>query len=1232
MLTRFLSSGILLAMVVAAPGRGAGVGARLPDLLGAPPAAWQHGWGGGKARMSPPADGDGGIELSLDIPAGGHAGLSHPLTLTPAPQQLVGIVTLRAPEDLPTGAILYLDLGKDDEYRDSDSYRRAEVPLKPGWQTDTLTLDAPAGWTAPYAIGGVRILVRAPAAQRLKTTLIIAKLSVTTALGALGYTGTTPDTPLPAMPAPVVSPLQDRAPGHAVARFPLLTLPPPADNPLPERVVDVGNGGGIKITVVHGAAPAARLEYKMQPHRYGGFTRALPARVDYGLSSSVTFACFSSGTRPDARLILDLGKESGFSESVGYLRLTLPLTWTGWRRITTPMSRWERAGNPTPEGFRYLRIIVENLSGQPVDGVVAFTPPTIRNAKVAPLPPPPGYLWDEAVDGVDYPAPAFTPGPRIPRERRDAPAAEARGIRKVAAEIDARWGRSQAGATAEMRDLASWLDAAAEGRAPDKRLFPFSRPAVFTGPYTTSTPLPWLQIAQRALDKAAPASATRRPIVNVFLIPRSHEDGDGIWYSRDIAPYALALLRRDPDFRWTCEEGANIYCFCSQHHELMNEIRRYVRSGRMEIAAPWHLFYGPWENREDIFRNCQLTDEWLKKAFGVRAYTLARSDSAAQPGALPRIATKLGIPFVLLQTHHPPTPATDFIWDGTGGGSVQVGRMVDWYLGIPSLGGTVSSAEDEIAAWILKLAPSATAGCVDVPVSGDKALPQPGLAAAVRYWDHTIFPQTGYRLVIATPAMYAAYVAHATSLPHVKSGDFGQPWWVGATAEGPLHKELARRAEENLFGVERVLKGAWPTGKIPAGILDLDRRATRLLVRAERHDGNEGGVEQMARLGCVLGLAEWMEERAMNRLAARPSTFHGSTLIVANALATNRPCPVFFHPPFWPCHLLDLRTGKAVAAQENKRRSGRDTNAFFLAPDVPGGGSTVFGILRGRAKANVVQATNNLLENRWVRFEAGSDGAMSVTDRQTGMTTSGGRIRLWHEPWRYGGQDIFPALADREELATAGSPRLVERGPVRAALRWPVRLGDYVGSVTARLWAGLPWVELTVAMDPAETTPAADLRTFVVKWRVPGSERWAHGSPFGYADEKPAADRMASGDDRILRRWQDNWGAAGGMALLDTGPQNGAAGRGWMRYTLLRYGHGAWWDRPYPFRIRFALYPHAGNWQDGDVPAMAARLNAPSLAQSGRIRAQDAQGPAISHTHFLTHSHTHFLTRSLAQR
>ncbi|GGJ58504.1 alpha-mannosidase [Deinococcus roseus] len=282
----------------------------------------------------------------------------------------------------------------------------------------------------------------------------------------------------------------------------------------------------------------------------------------------------------------------------------------------------------------------------------------------------------------------------------------------------------------------------------------------------------------------------------------------------------------------------------------------------------------------------------------------------------------------------------------------------------------------------------------------------------------------------------------------------------------------------------------------------------------------------------------------------------------------------------------------------------REGETLILAAadlQIPAFGHLALGVfLQESAQAEPqVQATSNILENAHLKAEIGADGTLhSLTDKATGRQVLSGRgNQIWAYPdlprhWEAWDVDPFYAL-DGQEITASAPPVLVQHGPLQAA----IEVGrEHNGTKLVQRYG----LSATSRRLDIQTTLMCEGRRTLLRAYFPLNVR-SHEAWFetAYGALPRATHRNTSWQQAQFEvpahRWADLSEATFGVGLLNNGKYGHSALGNTLGLTLHRaplYPDPLADEGEHHFT--YALYPHAGDWRNGNVQ-QAHNLNSPAL-------------------------------------
>jgi alpha-mannosidase len=417
------------------------------------------------------------------------------------------------------------------------------------------------------------------------------------------------------------------------------------------------------------------------------------------------------------------------------------------------------------------------------------------------------------------------------------------------------------------------------------------------------------------------------------------------------------------------------------------------------------------------------------------------------------------------------------------------------------------------------------------------------------------------------------------------------------TKLGNRRSELGLREAEILASMAHAAGAGYPAAELDA--------AWKLVLLNHFHDILPGSSirevyeDSAGQYAEVLGAVGRLTAAGMESLAGRlDRRGPGRPLVVFNALSWPRGGIVELDAPKGPL-AVESESGEELPAQ----RSGK--KLLVAARELPAMGAAVWRVLkrRPRRRAGTLGVSTRLLENDLVRARLDARGLLvSVFDKRAGreLLPRGARanvLQLFED--RPTGADAWNidhgTLEAPREITALESARVVERGPVRAAVRLVRRFGKSRIEQDVRLAAGSAAIEFATLASWHESEKLLKA-AFPLDVRA---ERLTCEIQFG-AVERPTT-RNTSWErakfEVCAHRWADLSEPGFGASLLNDCKYGYDCEGSVLRITLLKAA-----SNPDPTADRgeheftYALLPHAGTWREALAVRAGLELNVPPRA------------------------------------
>ncbi len=671
---------------------------------------------------------------------------------------------------------------------------------------------------------------------------------------------------------------------------------------------------------------------------------------------------------------------------------------------------------------------------------------------------------------------------------------------------------------------------------------------------------------------------------------------------------ALERMKEYPDFRFSAS-SAWFYCLIAEADpQMFTEIRERVREGRWEIAGGWWV--EPDANipcGESLVRQALCGKTYFAEKFGVDVRVGFNPDTFGHPATLPQILAKSGYTTYVFMRPRPnemDLPPV-FTWRGPDGSEVLAIRLYDYNS--PWMAALDQSDETDWFEYYENTLHHAHSW------DGDYALcygvGDHGGGPTKR---HIEFLQRmraeGKPVEFGTLSGLEQSIRDSHIEPTVVQGEL-QYHARGCYSAHSETKRQNRRVEHLLMAAERLSCAAYlVVGREPQDLTV----AWQHLLTNQFHDVLAGtslpSAYQDSRdiFGAAAGQAYKEMVLAGHTIAGLVDTRgQGEALIVFNSLPwpVRTPVEVEGLDP-----ALADENGNPVPLQEVQSETVTRRKRSCFVADLPPLGYRVYRKLaRGEPDIELTVTPYCVESERWVlEFDPRKGGLVNLLDKEHGVAALSGPVGLCvlddrGDTWGHGYDSLGSTIGrfDGAEVAVE------ERGPVRACLRVESAYGRSIATQRWYVYADLDVIECRLSVDWREPRKALKL----VLPLALGEPTATYEVPYGHAS------RPCDGTEQPGGQWVDLSGAATsldgssmpyGLGLLNDGVYGFDAEGAAMRATLLRspifaHHHPTEPDASQRHRYQdtgshefvFRLVPHAGTWQEADLPRLAWELNCP---------------------------------------
>ena len=144
----------------------------------------------------------------------------------------------------------------------------------------------------------------------------------------------------------------------------------------------------------------------------------------------------------------------------------------------------------------------------------------------------------------------------------------------------------------------------------------------------------------------------KRARINIiYLTPHTHYDAVWIFTKEDyfyinidlILKKVVDLLEKDKNYRFLIEQVYLLEEVERRYPELFKKIRKYVKSGKIELVDGEYLMADTMLPQEEtLIREILIGKEYIREKFGVNVEVMWQADSFGLNSQLPQIYRKSG--------------------------------------------------------------------------------------------------------------------------------------------------------------------------------------------------------------------------------------------------------------------------------------------------------------------------------------------------------------------------------------------------------------------------------------------------------------------------------------------------------------------------------------------------------------------------------------------------------------
>ena len=148
----------------------------------------------------------------------------------------------------------------------------------------------------------------------------------------------------------------------------------------------------------------------------------------------------------------------------------------------------------------------------------------------------------------------------------------------------------------------------------------------------------------------------------INIIPSSHQDiawMDSIgacemWRDEKMLTPVLSIMKRNPKFCFSCEDGMQLMEYVKRHPDRYDEILKYTKEGRLEWGATYNNPYESMYDGEALIRQVYMGKKWLQKTLpGCEFRSAFNEDVPGRAMQMPQILSKADVNYLMFSRHEP---------------------------------------------------------------------------------------------------------------------------------------------------------------------------------------------------------------------------------------------------------------------------------------------------------------------------------------------------------------------------------------------------------------------------------------------------------------------------------------------------------------------------------------------------------------------------------------------------
>jgi alpha-mannosidase len=675
---------------------------------------------------------------------------------------------------------------------------------------------------------------------------------------------------------------------------------------------------------------------------------------------------------------------------------------------------------------------------------------------------------------------------------------------------------------------------------------------------------------------------------------------------------ALDRMNETPDFAFTASSAQFYQWIADNDPDMLEEIRKRVDEGRWNIVGGWWV--EPDVNipcGESLVRHGLYGQLTFDRLLGHRATVAFNPDSFGHAGTLPQIFRLQGMHSYVFMRPGPAEktiPADLFWWESADGSRILTYRIPLSYNDTGPVRNRIGQVLDQFR---------------DEPVKSFMAFYGAGdhgggaTKENIRSIEELKTEKGSPAVFFSTPERYFKEIRQEINpdLPVVR--DDLQHHAVGCyTAEMEI-KKGNRQAEAALIASEKITSAGsiiWGAS-YPA---DEFTSAWKRILLLQFHDSMAGtSVPEHSRtaregFGYAASIAGQSMYMALQKLE--------SMIRSDNPLAQYL---LVFNPHCWEVQStveydFNWDTGRSSRVEDGQGNSllhqwtGGSTETgnrkrLIASLKLPPFGYRQIRVLQGESQAvsSPAKASENSLENEFLRVRFSDSGNIGITDKENGWElftggAKGCRAVILNDPSDTWSHDIKSFTDESGEFSKA-SIKILESGPVRASIRVRTTYGASILTIDWSLCSGSRNLEARVTLDWHEHLKMLKF-SFPADITAPSA---TYETPYGHIV------RPTNGNEDPGQRWIDLSGKRNGnifgFTVINDAKYGYSVSNNDLRISVARspvYAHHKprvldmaaehyWMDQGI-HTFRMLLVPHKDTWQKANIPRTAEEFITPA--------------------------------------